>query len=52
MERYSDSVNDGITNVAFLRTRVEFIEYCFEEMKLMKFGLHRCSNQRKEQKID
>ena len=27
----SDSVNNGITNVAFLRTRIEFIEYCFEE---------------------
>ena len=35
----SDSVNDGIANVAFLRTRIEFIEYCFEN-ELMKFGLH------------
>jgi tRNA (guanine-N7-)-methyltransferase len=25
----SDAVNDGISNVAFLRTRIEFIEYCF-----------------------
>jgi len=25
----SDAVNDGMSNVAFLRTRIEFIEYCF-----------------------
>jgi tRNA (guanine-N7-)-methyltransferase len=25
----SDAVNDGTSNVAFLRTRIEFIEYCF-----------------------
>ena len=25
----SDANNEGISNVAFLRTRIEFIEYCF-----------------------
>ena len=27
----SDALNERISNVAFLRTRIEFIEYCFSE---------------------
>ena len=30
----SDAVNDGISNVAFLRTRIEFIEYCFTKSEV------------------
>lgn len=30
----SDAVNDGISNVAFLRTRIEFIEYCFAKSEV------------------
>ena len=30
----SDAVNDGISNVAFLRTRIEFIEYCFAKSEI------------------
>ena len=30
----SDAVNEGISNVAFLRTRIEFIEYCFAKSEV------------------
>ena len=30
----SDAVNDGISNVAFLRTRIEFIEFCFAKSEV------------------
>ena len=30
----SDAVNDGLSNVAFLRTRIEFIEYCFAKSEV------------------
>ncbi|MFL2569227.1 MAG: tRNA (guanosine(46)-N7)-methyltransferase TrmB [Flavobacteriales bacterium] len=30
----SDAVNDGISNVAFLRIRIEFIEYCFTKSEV------------------
>jgi tRNA (guanine-N7-)-methyltransferase len=30
----SDAVNDGISNVAFLRTRIEFLEYCFTKSEV------------------
>ena len=30
----SDANNEGISNVAFLRTRIEFIEYCFAKSEV------------------
>lgn len=30
----SDAVHEGISNVAFLRTRIEFIEYCFAKSEV------------------
>ena len=30
----SDANNEGISNVAFLRTRIEFIEYCFAKSEI------------------
>ena len=30
----SDTNNEGISNVAFLRTRIEFIEYCFAKSEV------------------
>ena len=30
----SDANNEGISNVAFLRTRIEFIEYCFTKSEV------------------